>query len=372
MAAQKNGASIARRFCELVAIPSPSGQELETGRHIKKQLHRLGIRSNFDNSGSKNGSNSGNLIARINGSKHTKLMFIAHMDTVETGERRIKPLIRNGRITSDGKTILGADNKASVACLIEAMKEAISLKDRPDITCVFSTREEGGIMGAKFVDTSGIDYVFVLDGSMRPGIFTNGSLGYLPFEVRIFGKAAHAAVNPDDGANAIKAAGIFISNLDLGKDKSGATINIGRMEGGSRINVVPDAATMHGEVRGFTRRDMEKKFEHIERELALACSSTKCRYEIIKKKDNFLEPFLAEDKDDIISLAKRSALAAGLEFGLKKLSATCEANVLKSRNASVLGINRGGSGPHSKAETISSSDLEQLKSLIVEIIKNTD
>jgi len=362
--------SIAKIFCKLVAIPSPSGSEIEVARYIKESLDGIGVESHFDGSGAMNQSNSGNLIALIKGNMKTRVMFVAHMDTVEVGDRKVKPVIKRGNITSDGETILGADNKASVACLIAAAKGSIGLKKRPEIIFAFTSREENGLMGAKYIDIKDVDYVFVLDGSKRTGIFISGSLGYLPFQIKINGRAAHAAMNPDKGANAIQAAGIFISRLKLGKDVLGGTMNIGTINGGTKINVIPDSVMMEGEVRGFTRQDIDDRLEHMEKELMRACELAKCSYEIIIKRENFIPPFLAGHEEDIIAIAKKAAAGAGLEFGLEKLSATCEANVLKQKYPMVLGINRGGSGPHSKSESISYKDLGNIERLVMEIIKN--
>src|SRR3989338_6610407 len=90
--------SIALLF-DLIKIPSPSGQELAIGTYIKTHLKSLGIISEFDQSGEKNDSNSGNLIAKVSGVPHLPtVLFVAHMDTVEVGDVSIEPQIHNGII----------------------------------------------------------------------------------------------------------------------------------------------------------------------------------------------------------------------------------------------------------------------------------
>lgn len=101
------------------------------------------------------------------------VLFSAHMDTVSPG-RRIKPIIdeANGIIKSDGTTILGSDDKAGIAALLEAMR-IIKENDieHGDIQIIFSVSEEKGLLGAKNLDYSKInaDFAFVLDEGGAPG-----------------------------------------------------------------------------------------------------------------------------------------------------------------------------------------------------------
>ena len=93
------------------------------------------------------------------------------MDTVSPG-RGIKPQIKDGIISSDGTTILGADNKAGIAAVVEALA-AIKENDidHGDIEVVFSIFEEGGLYGAKGLDYSKINAkkAFVIDSGGAPG-----------------------------------------------------------------------------------------------------------------------------------------------------------------------------------------------------------
>ena len=84
--------SLTKLFFDLVSIPSPSGKELEVSEFIKSHVDNLGLKSKFDKTGHLNGSNTNNLIVKIAGNTNKPFwLFIAHMDTVETGEEIIKP-----------------------------------------------------------------------------------------------------------------------------------------------------------------------------------------------------------------------------------------------------------------------------------------
>ena len=142
-------------FMDLVRIDSISREEGRLAAHLRDLLESLGAQTVFDGSSVHTGSDTGNLIARFKGhAAASPLLFSAHMDTVEPG-RGINPILINGRITSDGRTILGADDKSAIAILIEmlrVLKE--SGRPHPTLELVFSTCEEIGLLGAKHLDWS--------------------------------------------------------------------------------------------------------------------------------------------------------------------------------------------------------------------------
>lgn len=361
--------SVLHTFMKLVSIPSPSGHEAAVAQYIKSELARAGIASHTDSSGKRTGSDTGNLIARIDGNGPT-VMFVAHMDTVEDGTRAIRAVVSRGVVRSRGDTVLGVDNKAAVASLMWVLKELNKAKERPTVIGVFSTREERGRMGARYLGVRGrADFVFVLDGSEPPGAFINGSLGHVPFEIRLHGRKAHAALAPEKGAHAIKAAALLISGLKLGRAGNGSTSNIGRIEGGTSVNVIPDEVTVYGEARAFTARALEAKLRQIGRAAEKACSKTGCRYDLVLRRSEGVRPFAVSKASRIALVAKRAADAAGLAYSIGRRSSTCEANAMSPRWHPILGVCRGGSSPHSNSESITTAELLQAKELILELAR---
>jgi len=238
-------------FMDLVQIDSVSREESRLAAYLKKQLDLLGAETVFDGSAAQTGSDTGNLIARIKGSSdRAPLLFSAHMDTVEPG-RGIKPVLTNGRITSDGTTILGADDKSAIAILLEmlrVLKE--SGKQHPPLEFVFSTCEEIGLLGAKHLDWSLVSarQGYVLDTRDPEGLVTRApSANRLTFTV--VGRDAHAGSAPEKGINAILIAAKAIATLDLGRLDAETTCNLGVIKGGDAINIVPKKVQVDGEVR---------------------------------------------------------------------------------------------------------------------------
>lgn len=366
--AAERDAKLEKLFCNLVKISSPSSMELNTAMYISKYLSQNGIPCHFDKANKKTGGNTGNLIAKLEGEGPT-IMFVAHMDTVEDGKTPIKPTIKKGIIRSDGTTILGVDNKASVAALLSAMKE-FKKKDHCNVIAVFSVNEEQGVMGASSINISpSPDYTFVIDGSGHPGTFMNDALGHSSFKIKIIGKEAHAAFAPETGRNALKAAGLLISKQKFGVYPDGSIVNIGTISGGARTNIIPGIVVMEGEVRGRSMESMAKRLIEIKSALEEACDTTGCGFKFYEDKDT-KQPFSVNINSRIAKLARKAARAAGLKFEMYGLKATTEANVLHGKYPNILIMASGGINPHSNSECISIRELYQLKSLIISLIES--
>ena len=134
-------------FLDLCRIDSPSGEEKSVGDYIIKHLARHKIRAGRDA--------YGNVIAKVAG-EGKPLVISAHLDTVEPG-RGVKPVVRNGVVRSDGRTILGADDKAGLAAAIAVAEEAVGQgwRIRP-LELVFTRQEETDLDGVSHLDWSRI------------------------------------------------------------------------------------------------------------------------------------------------------------------------------------------------------------------------
>ena len=110
-------------FIELVEMKCSTRAEQEVADVLKKRLEALGMEISEDGVGCKIGGNCGNLFAYRKGSVSGApvLMLGAHLDCVEPCAG-VKAQIKDGVITSDGKTILGEDDKAGVEAIMEALR----------------------------------------------------------------------------------------------------------------------------------------------------------------------------------------------------------------------------------------------------------
>ena len=107
-----NDSQIVNEFIELVKIDVQSRNERKIADVLKKNLTALGLTVTEDDVAAKLGGNTGNIIARLKGDPDIPaLLLSAHMDRV-SNPGNITPVIHEdtGIITSDGNSILAADN----------------------------------------------------------------------------------------------------------------------------------------------------------------------------------------------------------------------------------------------------------------------
>jgi tripeptide aminopeptidase len=253
-------------FRELVSIDSPSLHERQMCDAIKSKLGELGIESSEDNTGSIIGGNSGNLYAYIDGGLDEKpILFSAHMDTVEPSHNKTAIVHEDGRITSDGTTVLGSDDLAGVCSIIEALRvlKDTGEKFRP-VELLFTVSEETHCMGAAHAPFDKLKskecYVFDLSGDI--GLASNKAPTIISYTVTLHGRAAHAAFKPESGIHALKCAADIISKIRCGK-YDGVTVNIGTCHGGTATNVVAEHCVFTGEVRSFDDSLANAKLQEI-------------------------------------------------------------------------------------------------------------
>ncbi len=132
------------------------------------------------------------------------------------------------------------------------------------IKLIFQPGEEG-VKGARAIVAHGhlddVDYFLGThvaptkgpdDGDVTPG--TWGSLATSKYDAHFYGQAAHAGGFPEKGSSAIVAAANAVLNLTaIPRHSKGITrVNVGKIQGGTGRNVVPDYAMIQFEVRGDT------------------------------------------------------------------------------------------------------------------------
>ena len=237
---------------ELIKIDSLSRREYDVAMRLKSELEELGAELTIDNAGEMVGGNVGNLIAKFPGTVPASqpLLLSAHMDTVVPGEG-IVPILDGDILRTDGTTVLGGDDKSGVAIICEVLR-VIKENAIPcsAIDVVFTICEEAGLIGAKCLDITSLRARtgLVLDSDSVGFLFTRAPAANR-MEFRVHGLEAHAGVCPEKGINAIKVAAEGIAQMNLGRIDHETTANIGVIEGGMAVNIVPNQVVLKGEAR---------------------------------------------------------------------------------------------------------------------------
>jgi len=367
-----NKRRLVKRFIKYVKVDSPSKREAKFLKVIKKELSGMGIRFFEDNAAGRVGGNSGNLYAFVKGGSKgaPRILLNAHIDTVMPGEN-IKPRSRKGKIVSDGTTILGADDKAGVAVIVEVLKVLKEQKiGHGDIDVLFTVAEEVGLMGSKFADKKFLkaDFGYVLDGGEVDKII-NEAPSQDSIEVKITGRAAHAGVHPEQGVNAIKVASAAISKMKLGRIDRETTANIGTIEGGVATNIVPENVVVKGEARSHDIGKLKRQVRHMRNEFKKACSKygAKFAFQVTPSYRAFEIPL----KHPVMLLAKKAAKDINIKPNIVATGGGSDANIFASCGLPCLIIGVGADSVHTKKENIAVSDLVTGAQLLLNIIKES-
>ncbi len=363
-------------FLTLVKTGSVSKSEGAFSRLLQGLLEDLGAKTWVDDAGKATGSDTGNLLAALPGNRPVgPLLLSAHMDTVPPGEQ-IHPIFEDGVFKSDGKTILGADDKSAIAILLESLR-VVQERNLPSgpLELVFTVCEEDALAGAKQLDTRRLSakWGYVLDATDTEGIITRApAANRMTFDV--FGKEAHAGAAPEKGINAIQVACRAVAALQLGRIDRETTCNIGVIQGGFATNIVPNRVTLIGESRSHDGAKLEKVTaaitEAFKREVdgysGPGAGEGLPRLEA-RVERSFSKTDIPEDHP-VILLARRAADTLGRKMVCKASGGGSDANIFyeKGITAGVLGT--GMRDMHTVSEWIRMDDMVRMSELMVKIL----
>ena len=373
-----NQERLASVFTTLCEIDSPSKQEGRIAAYLKSLFTEMGAAVFEDDSASRTGSDCGNLFIRFpdGGLDKEPVFFNCHMDTVIPAIGvKVK---REGEIfTSAGDTVLGSDDKAGIAALIEAMR-TLQEKNIPygPVEYIFTTCEEVGLLGVKALDSSNIraKIGYALDSSGINRVIV-GAPAAKRISAEIKGMASHAGLSPEKGISAIHLAAKAIARLDLGKLDSESTANIGLIEGGTATNIIPESVVVKGEVRSHTLDKLEahvQKIKGIFQEEVdswsdpanTADGKPSLNFRVIED-----YPVMKLDrKSTVIKRIEEAAVALGAQLDYVVAGGGSDANIVNSYGFQCAILSTGMDKVHSTQETIKLSEMAITASLVMAML----
>ncbi len=357
-------------FLSLATIDGISLHERNIADHVKTLLQKNNIKVIEDGTGAKINGNTGNLICfppHYDASKPA-IALCAHLDTV-TPTKDLKPIVTDERISSDGTTILGGDNREGLSILLSVMMNLQSITSPvKNFICVFTVGEELGMYGANHVDLSpyNVTEAYVFDCSKRPGIYIKDCAGCMIFTAKFHGKSAHAGVAPEQGINAIALSSKAISSVRFGRIDEETTSNIGRITGGGATNVVPNEVVIDGEVRSFTKEKIEHQFNIIKEGFQQSLNGIGT-YSITSEMD--FHPYVLDANTSIVKTVEKAISAAGLRPEGIRYTGGSDANSYNAKGIPSVNIGIGAQKPHAFEEFILIEDLIISKEIAIALIK---
>jgi tripeptide aminopeptidase len=345
-------ARLLETFFALVRIDSPAGSEAELAAHLEQRLTRLGCSVRFDDAESRTDSECGNLIAELAGTVAGRTIVLsAHMDTVMPG-RGVVPVVEDGVVHSAGETILGADDKAGIAAILECVERVVE--------------GEVGLQGAKALDPADLegDVCLVLDADGAPGAIVVAAPTHYTFKATFTGQAAHAGVEPEKGRSAVVMASHAVTAMRIGRLDAETTSNIGTIQGGVATNVVAASCVLTGECRSLD----PAKAEAVRAEMdAALCSAASISGGAVWTKE--YDGFRFAEDDPLLVLVEGACRDAGLEPRRFDTGGGSDGNVFTAKGLPSLVLASGMRNVHGTSESISVADLGAMVRLLLAVIR---
>ena len=357
-------------FLELAALPTPPGDERAAADVVLRYLRGLGLDPDEDDVGPSIGSNMGNIYARLEPTAEgTPIFLCAHLDTVPPSGS-IQPVVEDGIVRNAGGTILGADNKAAVAAMLEGVRRMLA-ENRPHagVELVFTPKEEVGLIGAYAFDQSRLhaEIGYVYDQAGPIGEIILGAPWSQSMEVRFHGRAAHSGMFPEEGRSAIQAAARAIADLRLGRVDEETTANVGVITGGTGGNIVPEWCTFLAEARCQDEDRLHDFVQEMVDAFAFAATATDCEVETTLRKSYLGYRF--KQSDDVVQLAARALQRCGHEVSYALSGGGADANVFNEHGRRCLNLANAMTDIHTPNEHIAVADLEAMVEVTLALVE---
>jgi tripeptide aminopeptidase len=361
-------------FAALCRIESPSGRERGVADWVTSELRGMGLEVQEDDVGPQVGSDAGNVLARIPGSGPDSILLCAHMDTVPL-TAPVEPVRVDGGWTNAGEGILGADNKTAVAVIVELARrltsEAGGGPPVVGIEILFTVCEEISLLGARAFDASRLDsrYGYVFDHATPIGeiVLAAPTLHRMVAEFR--GRAAHAGVRPEDGRSAIAAAAHAIAAMRLGRLDPETTANVGTIEGGTAINVVPERCRIEAEVRSVDQARVETLATEMIDHMQNAADAAECDLDVTVER--MIQGYRTKPKAIQVTVAEQALRACGYEPRHIITGGASDAAVFEAAGLPCTNLADGTEHNHEPTERISIDALEGLFELAIALVEES-
>lgn len=356
-------------FMALASLNSPSRREAPVATYLVKRLREIGLNPKVDDSATRSGSDTGNVIVRVPGNAAgATVLLCAHMDTVGPTEGMV-PVLKDGMITSNGETVLGADDKAGIAVILAVLAELLA-GDAPHgpIEVVFTVQEEVGLFGATYLtEALNADFGYILDGDGPVGNIANQAPSKVDLDFVLEGRAAHAGIAPEAGINAIVAAAKAIARLRTGRIDAHTTSNVGVISGGKARNIVPDRAEVAVEVRSTDAAKLEREVQAVLDAFTEEAAAAGARLEVRRAQP--FTTYTVSETHPVVANAFKAARSLGIEPRLWTSGGGMDANVFNGRGLACVGLGLGGEKAHSPQERIPVAQIETAVAFLKALLK---
>ncbi len=353
---------VVRTFLELAALPSPAHQEEPAAEYVRGFLDDIGVAWTEDDAAAGIPAGCGNITARIPATAAgTPIFLCSHLDTVALEDEVVPVITDDGRITNERDAILGSDNKAAVAVMLELLRElAAGSVPHAGVEVVFTPCEEVGLLGAKHYDTSQLaaEFGFVFDHAHDIGFVVGEAPTQMSFTATFAGAASHSGIAPERGRSAIRAAAEAIARMPHGRIDERTTANIGLIEGGTAVNIVPELCTVRGEVRSLDHERAQTVAQDVLDTLASAANLHNVELSVDMHEEYRAYGFRASSP--VVQHAFGALAANGYEPALIPCGGGSDANIFNAAGMPCVNMCNAMRNIHTRSEYIELADLDAM------------
>ncbi len=357
-------------FATLCRIESPSGRERECADWVTAALRGMGVEVHEDDSGRAAGSDAGNLLARIPGRGSDSILLCAHLDTVPP-VAPIDPVLVDGGWENANEGILGADNKAALAVMLELARRLLRGSDPPElgIELLFTVCEEVTLRGAKAFDVSRLNsrFGYVFDHASPIGEIVLAAPTYYRIVAELHGRAAHAGIRPELGRSAIAAAARGIAAMRLGRLDPETTANIGTIVGGTNANVVPERCRIEAETRSLDDARVEAVATEMIDHLQEAANAEECDLDV--EVQRMFTGYRTRARAPQVIVAERALQACGYEPKHIVTGGASDANAFEAAGFPCTNLANGTERNHEPGERVSVDALEGMLEVAIALVE---
>jgi tripeptide aminopeptidase len=357
-ASEAEKARLNETFAALCRIESPFGNERAATDDLARRLRELGLEVEEDGAAPAAGAGAGNLLARIPGRSDRTILLCAHIDTVEP-VAPIEPVVEDAGWVNANPGILGADNKAAVAVILEVARRCAVEGSPVGLELLFTVSEENALAGAKAFDTSHLrsEFGFVFDHATPIGEVIVGSPTYYRLVADFRGRAAHAGIRPEDGRSAILAAARAVAAMPHGRLDDETTANVGSIRGGAgSTNVVAEHCTVMAETRSLSPARVEAVVAQIVDACQDAANETECDVDLTCEK--LFDGYRVKPSSPALAAAEGALRACGYEPRRITTGGGSDANAFEAAGLHCVNLANGTERNHEPGERVSVAALE--------------
>lgn len=322
---------------DLIRLNSDSmeGKEYAIGEYIYNFFKKLGVKTEKQFCA----PDRFNVIVSIEGKSKYNMLYCGHMDNVPEGEINLwsknpyDPVVEDSKVFGRG----ACDMKGSLACSMCAAEYLIRTNQvfYHSLTLLYDIDEENKNLGLRTYLKHPGAFKLALIGEPTELNIAVGHKGVMAFRVTLTGKSVHAA-QAAWGKNAVYAADVLIQEIQKLQEvlnrKNGtllgtASITVTQIQGGKKVNMVPETCTVGIDRRltdGDTREKCEKELEDI---LNTVKEKTGCGY--LLETTTYCPPGLCNKEEAKVKWISKIIREVNPEAGTGLFEASCEAGVIQ-------------------------------------------